>query len=399
MGRPRKPIQKRSNGVYCVQLHLGGKRVTRSLGTRDVEVAHHRAAQAMAELKAAHKAKQEGVTRWRDAKEFSSLLELADALDPQTAAEQYTGQRALDEASGEFLDPNTEALAQALFKREVPATWSDLIREVERIRARKSLPPLSFSWHRNVGIAIKQCPFELAQATPEAIREWIDQMQDSGLTGRTINSKCSLLSGLVSKCMKSGLLRDLSMNPFNGADYTAGEANHIYTAIESDYRDLSLLLPKLLDRQLIPVLIQVYCGTRISEVRNRKSEDFDLESGTMQVTVGTAKNKASVRTIPLPLKVVELLKKFSFEKGWGTASQINIRLKSIKPELTTHSFRHGITDLGRRNNVDPAHVEALLGHRLSVSQMSNVYGQGYDPEVLRKALSTVWRQIDSWLFC
>ena len=116
MGRPRKPIQKRSNGVYCVQLHLGGKRVTRSLGTRDVEVAHHRAAQAMAELKAAHKAKQEGVTRWRDAKEFSSLLELADALDPQTAAEQYTGQRALDEASGEFLDPNTEALAQALFK-------------------------------------------------------------------------------------------------------------------------------------------------------------------------------------------------------------------------------------------------------------------------------------------
>ena len=178
-----------------------------------------------------------------------------------------------------------------------------------------------------------------------------------------------------------------------------GEANHIYTAIESDYRDLSLLLPKLLDRQLIPVLIQVYCGTRISEVRNRKSEDFDLESGTMQVTVGTAKNKASVRTIPLPLKVVELLKKFPFEKGWGTASQINIRLKSIKPELTTHSFRHGITDLGRRNNVDPAHVEALLGHRLSVSQMSNVYGQGYDPEVLRKALSTVWRQIDSWLFC
>ena len=79
-------------------------------------------------------------------------------------------------------------------------------------------------------------------------------------------------------------------------------------------------------------------------------------------------------------------------------------LKSIsgskaKPELTTHSFRHGITDLGRRNNVDPAHIEALLGHRLSVSQMSNVYGQGYDPEVLRKALSTIWRQIDSWLFC
>ena len=399
MGRPRKPIQRRSNGVYCVQLHLGGKRVMRSLGTRDIEVAHRRAAQAMAELEAAHKAKQEGETRWRDAEEFSRLLELSEVLDPQTAAEQYTGKRGQDDVSGAFLDKNTEALAQALLKREVPATWNDLIREVERIRTRKNLSPLSASWHRNVGIAIKQCPFELAEATPEAIREWIDQMQDSGLTGLTINSKCSLLSGLVAKCMKSGLLRGMAMNPFDAADYSAGEADHIYTAIEQDYRNLSVLLPNLLDRQLIPVLIQVYCGTRISEVRNRKREDFDLVSGTMQVTVGTAKNKASVRTIPLPLKVVELLKKFSFEKGWGTASQINIRLKTTNPELTTHSFRHGITDLGRRNQVDPAHIEALLGHRLSVSQMSNVYGHGYDPEALRKALSSVWRQIDSWLLC
>ena len=79
-------------------------------------------------------------------------------------------------------------------------------------------------------------------------------MQDSGLTGQTINSKCSLLSGLVSKCMKSGLLRGLPMNPFDGADYSAGEANHIYTAIEQDYKDLSLLLPKLLDRPAHPCL-------------------------------------------------------------------------------------------------------------------------------------------------
>ena len=63
----------------------------RSLGTSDIEVAHRRAAQAMAELEAAHKAKEEGETRWRDAEEFSSLLELSDVLDPQTTAEQYTG--------------------------------------------------------------------------------------------------------------------------------------------------------------------------------------------------------------------------------------------------------------------------------------------------------------------
>lgn len=351
----------------------------------------------MAELEAEHKAKQQGATRWRDASEFANLLDLADVVDIPTAAEGYTGQQERDETTGDYLDKDTHALAQALYERQVPVVWNDLIRELERIRRRKNQSPFSASWHRNVGIALKHCPFELAKATPQAIREWIDQMQDSGLSGLTINSKCSLLSGLVSKCMKSGLLDGMSMNPFDAADYSAGEADHIYTAVEKDYRDLSVLLPQLLDRQLIPVLIQVYCGTRISEVRKRKREDFDLVLGTMQIALGTAKNKASVRTIPLPPKVVELLKQFPFEKGWGTASQINLRLKSLNPELTTHSFRHGITVLGRSNQVDPAHIEALLGHRLSISQMSNVYGQGYDPEVLRKALIPVWKQIDLWL--
>ena len=51
----------------------------------------------MAELEAAHKAKQQGVTRWRDAKEFVNLLELADVVDIQTAAEQYTGKWEQDE--------------------------------------------------------------------------------------------------------------------------------------------------------------------------------------------------------------------------------------------------------------------------------------------------------------
>ena len=61
----------------------------RSLQTRDIEVAHLRAGQAMTELEAEHKAQQQGVTRWREAKEFANLLELADAVYIQTAAENY----------------------------------------------------------------------------------------------------------------------------------------------------------------------------------------------------------------------------------------------------------------------------------------------------------------------
>ena len=81
MGRPKKPIQRRSNGVYCVQLHLGGRRVMRSLQTRDIEVAYLRAGQAMAELEAAHKAQQQGVTSCRFAKDGSGT-QLDRRLNP-----------------------------------------------------------------------------------------------------------------------------------------------------------------------------------------------------------------------------------------------------------------------------------------------------------------------------
>ena len=60
----------------------------------------------MAELEAAHKAQQQGATRWRDAREFVNLLEVADAVDIQTAAENHSGKWEQDEVTGDYLDPN-----------------------------------------------------------------------------------------------------------------------------------------------------------------------------------------------------------------------------------------------------------------------------------------------------
>ena len=67
-------------------MHLDGRRVMRSLQTRDLEVACLRAGQAMAELEAKHKARQQDVTRWRAAKEFAYLLDMADTVEIPPAA-------------------------------------------------------------------------------------------------------------------------------------------------------------------------------------------------------------------------------------------------------------------------------------------------------------------------
>ena len=50
MARPHKPIQRRSNGNYYVRLNANGRRLTKSLETKDPQVAAKRASQALEEL-------------------------------------------------------------------------------------------------------------------------------------------------------------------------------------------------------------------------------------------------------------------------------------------------------------------------------------------------------------
>ena len=56
-----------------------------------------------------------------------------DVVDIPTAAEGYTDQQERDEATGDYLDKNTQALAQSLSERQVAVVWNDLIRGLERI--------------------------------------------------------------------------------------------------------------------------------------------------------------------------------------------------------------------------------------------------------------------------
>ena len=84
----------------------------------------------------------------------------------------------------------------------------------------------------------------------------------------------------------------------------------------------------------------------------------------MEVVVGTAKNKASERTIPLPSAVIDLLRDFDFK--WGSAAHINKQIQTFNPSLSSHSFRHGLTKLGRDVQANEIAIEALLGHRLSL---------------------------------
>ena len=229
-------------------------------------------------------------------------------------------------------------------------------------------------------------------------------MQKEGLGGRTIEINCSYFRSLTNTCIRSGMLEGYA-NPWAQVDFSSDpeEQKHIYTAVEPDYRGLKDLLSKLEAYHRIPILLQAFAGTRISELQRRKPEDFDLDACTMSVVRDEkkgqrVKNRHSIRTVPLPPWLCEEMKSWDF-KVPASGETINKRLRTINPELTSHSFRHGLIRLNRELGGEPMVIEAATGHKIKTggSDMSSVYGDGFSVEAMRKAMQPLWQQLEAWI--
>ena len=124
-------------------------------------------------------------------------------------------------------------------------------------------------------------------------------------------------------------------NPWSLVDFSSDpeEQKHIYTATEADYRGLKELLSKLENYHRIPILLQVFLGTRISELQRRRPEDFDLDARTMSVVRDDkkgqrVKNRHSIRTIPLPVWLCKEMEAWDY-KVPASGETINKRLRTV----------------------------------------------------------------------
>lgn len=374
MARPFKPLQKRPNGVYFVQIHAHGKRHQMSLETRDPIQATARAAQAIQELQA--RTQTPSQTKW-----------LADMVGTEwDIPTKPDGTNDYDNAVERQVTWGEIATNDDEIKR---LGWLDLVREAEQVQKRKTTKGYSDSWHTQMRIAINKCPFSLQEAKPAAIRQWVQEMQQEGLAGRSIELRCSMFRGITQTCIRSGMLEGHS-NPWKLVDFSSNSSVPIHTANKNDYLSAFELAESIAKPQQIALLIQIYCGTRISEVTDRQAEDFDLQAGTLTIT--GAKNKHSNRVVPIPSFICDLLKDFDYK--FHTKEIINKKLKQINPLLTSHSFRHGVKRLSRDLKLEPLAIEAMLGHKLP--GMESVYGAGFSVEAKREAVQGLWEQLDEW---
>ena len=370
MGRPQKVIQQRANGTYYVRLHKDGRRLTRSLGTKDPLVAASRASEAIRSLQEDERALE--AERW-------------PGDEPAVIGEML--------ADGTWVERETTWLEIAEPEELLRTDWKDLLREAVAVRKRSEGKDFSDSWYTNNELAIRDCPFKLDEASPKAIRKWIESMGPSGkgYRGRTVEMRCGALNNLINVSIKSGLLEEFS-NPFEKVSFTNKSTKHIYTASEEDYKRMKAVLETAPTGTRLLLLIQMYGGTRVSEVQKREPKDFDLEAGTMTIAAGTGKNKSSERTVPLPSWLCEEIKAWGFQRSWPVTTGVNQRLSQVKQELTTHSFRHGFIRLSRELGCEPMAIEAFIGHRLPGMQAT--YGSGFSVTALAKAAAPIWERID-----
>ena len=365
-----------------VVLWINGKRTAKSLETRDQVQATKRAAQAIAELQQAATtgeqsrwAADEPVTEWDIPTKPDGSLDYENA----TAKAITWGEIA-----------NNDQIKRL--------DWQELVREAVAVKKRKTGEDFSDGWYSNQKFAIQRVPFSLSEASPVTIRAWMHSMAAEGLSPRSIEINCATLRSLINVSIKSGLLHDLETNPFTRVDFSTSEVNHIYTAIEPDYRGLTALLPTIATNQRLAILIQAYTGTRISEIKRRGAKDFDLDACTFTIkhefkAQKATKNKHSNRVIPLPVWLCEELKNFDFQ--WPSNTIINRKLQRVNKDLSSHSFRHGLIRINRDLGGSEDVLEAFVGHALD--GMKSTYGDGYGVDRFKTAITPIWCQLDEWM--
>lgn len=375
MPRPKKPLKQRASGVWFVQITgPNGQRLTKSLETKDSMQAAARAAQALEELNV--QAFGPPQQKWR-ADTPGTEWDIPTLPD---GSNDYANAKARAITASEVLEP--EQLRGM--------TWLDLAREAEQRKRRREGTPYSDGWHKDLQQSIKSCPFNPEEITPQLIRDWIMQLEGKDLAGKTIELRVGRLAAVYNACIKTGLLAGRA-NPFLQVDFQSFAQNHLETALEEDYRkffELSSTWPR--EQRLVHEM-QIYMGFRVSEVVGTDRSAFDPEAGTFTTGVKLRRGEPK-RTLPLPPSLVQELKDFNFD--WCKAGVINKRLKLIRPELSSHSWRHGWKRLSRDVGMDSVKGEFFLGH--SLRGMEGVYGDGYSTESLRECAEKVWQRVDTW---
>ncbi len=216
------------------------------------------------------------------------------------------------------------------------------------------------------------------------------------LTSGRLNGK----GGLSAKSVRDIMMVYRSIENYAAREFGIKETHFTMPKIEKKQTDiLTSVERKRLENYLIhnqnktniAVLLCLFTGLRVGELCGLKWEDIDFDNavlfvkrtvqrvsknGKSQVIIGSPKSKTSVRTVPIPAFVLDILRNY---RSCGDFYIITGKSKSTEPRtmqnrfksilklcgirnVNFHLLRHTYATVCIENGFDPKTLSELLGH-------------------------------------
>ncbi|MER6217411.1 tyrosine-type recombinase/integrase [Streptomyces sp. NPDC001674] len=217
-------------------------------------------------------------------------------------AEQWLSSITADVARGDFIDPN----ASRTSFQEFAETW--LANQSGDPNTRASMQSqLKLHAFPRIG------PRALGSFQPSHIREFVTQLEESGMSGAYARVIFSNVRAVLSAAVEDGYLR---RNPCNSRTVTLPEMG-MRRVVPWQPERVFAMRGALADRLRPMVDVGAGCGLRQGEILGLSVDDLDFESGTLHVVqqlklslskpVFAPPKGGKLRDVPLPDPVAEAL--------------------------------------------------------------------------------------------
>ena len=324
----------------------------------------------------------------------------------------YLQERSVD-FGGEGLN-EVEKLAYRALKQPLPLLLSELpetyFKHHPKGTEEKYRKTTLMYWNKLIGVMGDGIATEL---TRDQARLYIETRLNDGMKTQTVQKEVNLIRAIFTKA-----IRELSLNIRNPFE----SLNIPNLGKDADKRDIFSIneLRKIAsaciekdDEIRRMILLQLFTGSRISEVAGLRKQDVILNPVPYAVLEEHdkrgLKNGNSVRVLPLVKPALEVVLKqleevqgaYLFPRynqqtktsGGAASATVNKFLENFYEgkKKTSHCFRHSLTTLLRNADVTRDVKDELTGHRKQ--SMSDNYGEGYALNKKLDALNKAYKEV------
>jgi integrase len=305
-------------------------------------------------------------------------------------ARQFPTKKAADQ----FMVKARHQVAEGIYSAdsESPTVAAAVATWLERCE-REQLEPITIGGYRSlVKIHIKPLlgKRKLSQLTRPMIEGYVDKLLANGLSRVMARRALGALVSLIGEAQRRG---QVTQNVAKGVVVRIASRHKKRAAIPSK-AEVKALLDSATGRSRALLVLAIFTGMRISEIRGLRWEDCDLEKRILRVRqradqggrIGSLKSASSRRDIPMAPMVLNALKGWLVEsvkrdglvfpgRNGGPLSHNAVRATLGRAHRFRHFFASWLIDQG----FGPKRVQALLGHS-SIAITFDVYGHLFPQE-------------------